>query len=68
MVTMVEDNERFTKVATMLFGDGLEKTIKEHVKAMRCIRKSLAPKQSSHFFRKSRSLGQHYIPMGVQVS
>ena len=34
LLTLVEDEERFANVAPMLFGDGFEKTMKEHVEAM----------------------------------
>ena len=35
LLTLVEDDESFENVAPMLFGDGFEKTMKEHVGAMR---------------------------------
>ena len=54
LLTLVEDEERFANIAPMLFGDGFEKNMKEHVEAMRCIRKSLnsSSKSTEPFFRK----------------
>ena len=62
LLTLVEDEERFANVAAMLFGDGFEKTMKEHVEAMRCIRKSLnsSSKSTEPFFRKGRPPDQCY--------
>ena len=61
LLTLVEDEERFANVAPMLFGDGFEKTMKEHVEAMRCIRKSSNNSKSAEpFFWKGRPSGQYY--------
>ena len=62
LLTLVEDEDRFANVAPMLFGDGFEKTMKEHMEAMRCIRKSSnsGSKPSEPFFRKGRPSGQYY--------
>ena len=60
LLTLVEDDDRFASVAPMLFGDGFEKTMKEHVEAMRCIRKSSSAKMTESFFWKSHPPGQYY--------
>ena len=60
LLTLVEDEE---SIAPMLFGDGFEiKNMKEHVEAMRCIRKSLnsSSKSTEPFFRKGHPPGQYY--------
>ena len=51
--------EIFADVAPMLFGDGFEKAMKEHVEAMRCIRKT-SNKMTESFFRKGRPQGQYH--------
>ena len=62
LLTLAEDDDRFASVAPMLFGDGFKKTMKEHVEAMRCIRKSSSAKTTESFSLKSRPppLGQYY--------
>ena len=50
LLTLVEDDEMFADVAPMLFGDGFEKTMKEHVEAMRCIRKTSSKTSNESFF------------------
>ena len=56
-VTLAEDDDRFASVAPMLFGDGFEKTMKEHVEVMRCIRKYSNAKMTMSFFRRAAPQG-----------
>ena len=60
LLTITEEDKRFANVTPMLFGDDFEKTMKEHMEAMRCIRKSSGAKMTESFFRKGHPPGQYH--------
>ena len=68
LLTLVEDNENLRGVAPMLFGDGFEKTMKEHIDAMQSIRKtSSGSRTTESFFSKEPPHGavqQQPLPWG----
>ena len=67
LLTLVEDDEMFADVAPMLFGDGFEKTMKEHVEAMRCIRKTSSKTSNESFFSEGPPPGPiSPLPWGRQ--
>ena len=63
----MEDDEIFADVAPMLFGDGFKKTMKEHVEAMRCIRKT-SNKMTELFFQRGRPPRDNIITTTVGVA
>ena len=60
LLTLIEDDEMFADVAPIFFGDGFKKTMKEHVEAMRCIRKTSSKTSNESFFQKGRPQGQYH--------
>ena len=70
LLTLTEEDKRFANVTPVLFGDDFEKTMKEHMEAMRCIRKSSGAKMTESFFFLERpppgSVPQQPPPQGWQ--
>lgn len=60
LLILAKDDDIFSEVAPMLFRDGFEKMMKEHVEAMRCIRKTSHSKNESFFFSEGPSQYHHY--------
>ncbi|MGJ8945978.1 hypothetical protein AB9K17_24105, partial [Salmonella enterica subsp. enterica serovar Kentucky] len=57
----------FADVAPMLFGDSFEKNMKEHVEAMRCIRKT-SNNKTEPFFRKGRCNELNLLTLFIYVT
>ncbi len=58
--SLAEDDDLFKEAAPMLFGEGFEQKLKNHVEAVRCLRKSSTNSGgSSQYFRGGRSHGNY---------
>ena len=59
VMPLAEEDDQFKDAAPLLFGEGFEKKMKDHVDAVRCIRKS-GRATESHFRRgRPQSFGYH---------
>ena len=57
---LAEVEGTFAEAAPLLFGNGFEKQMKDHVEALKCLRKSTGrPQNSEQFFRKGRPHNHH---------
>ena len=68
LLTLVEDDEMYADVAPMFFGDGFEKMMKDHVEAMRCIRKTSSKTSNESFFQKGRPRANITTTVGVATT
>ena len=58
--SLAEEDEMFKDAAPQLFGDGFETKLKQHVDAVRCLRKaSTSQGHGQQFFRGSRPQGSY---------
>jgi hypothetical protein len=57
IVPLIEVEDIFEGAAPMLFGDGFESKVKDHVQSLKCLRKSMTFQGSSgtNFFRRGRT-------------
>ena len=58
VMPLAEEDDQFQGAAPLLFGEGFEKKMKEHVDAVRCLRKAGKPTESH--FRRGRPHGTGY--------
>lgn len=58
VTSLAEEDEQFKEAAPLLFGEGFEKKMKEHVDAVRCLRKT--GKVTESHFRRGRPHGSGY--------
>ena len=59
VMSLTEEENQFKDAAPLLFGDGFEKKMKEHVDAVRCIQKT--NRVIEPHFRRGRPQGQGYL-------
>jgi hypothetical protein len=60
ILPLVESDNMFDEAAPMLFGDGFENKVKDHVESLKCLRRAITFSSSSrgrtsNFFRRGRS-------------
>ena len=58
VMPLAEEDDQFQGAAPLLFGEGFEKKMKEHVNAVRCLRKLEKPTELH--FRRGRPHGAGY--------